>query len=133
MVCKNIHAKKNDIMTTPVQKDFLELKGFSYNESTFDDVFIKRWNLAPADDDSSQESDDEKNGKEQESEDDGGWGDELSSVVAANRAAAFEESGRAPETVHEEASCLARNEEVKDAESEQEELDFSMLDPRKIN
>ena len=48
MVCKNIFAKKDDIMSGAIQQDFLELQGFSYNEGTFDDIFMKRWNLAPA-------------------------------------------------------------------------------------
>lgn len=128
MVCKNIFAKKDEIMRGAIQQDFLELQGFSYNEGTFDDVFMRRWNLAPSgDNDSSANSEQES----EDAEDDGGWGDELSSVVGKNRAAALNEDDQMiPSRTCEEDACLDR-EETK--EPEQEEVDFSTLDPRKIN
>jgi len=128
MVCKNIFAKKDDIMSGAIQQDFLELQGFSYNEGTFDDIFMKRWNLAPAGGSDSSANSEQDNS---DAEDDGGWGDELSSVVGKNRAAALHEDDQMiPERTCEEDACLAREETKK---PEQEEVDFSTLDPRKIN
>ena len=41
--CKNIFAKRDDIMAVAIQKDFLELQGFTYSDKTFDDLFLKEW------------------------------------------------------------------------------------------
>ena len=80
LLCRNIHAKKDDIMSIGIQKDYLEMQGFTYNEKTFDDIFINKWrgftgpNLLESSSDSNEEE------KKQESKD-GGWGDELDDVM----------------------------------------------------
>ena len=43
IVCRNIFAKREDIMAVAVQKDFLELQGYTYNDKTFDDLFLNKW------------------------------------------------------------------------------------------
>ena len=61
ILCKNIFMKKEDIMAVAIQKDFLELEGFSYNDSTFDDLFLDKWRgFAPNQQIESSESSDEE-------------------------------------------------------------------------
>ena len=35
--------KREDIMAVAVQKDYLEVQGYTYNERTFDDIFLNKW------------------------------------------------------------------------------------------
>ena len=61
ILCKNIFKKKEDIMAVAIQKDFLELQGFTYNDKTFDDLFLDKWHgIAPNQQVESSESSDEE-------------------------------------------------------------------------
>ena len=80
-------------MSVGIQPDFLEQQGFTYSDTTFDDLFIKKWGLF-----GDAESSESSNGEEEKSEaskaDDGGWGDELDSVMGSHqstKAATFAE------------------------------------------
>ena len=83
LLAKNIYNKRDEIMSTELQPDFLEQQGFAYSDKTFDDLFIKKWSLLEAADESSESSDEEEK-KEEQKADDGGWGDELDSVMGAH-------------------------------------------------
>ena len=43
--CRQIHAKRAEIMAAGLDKDHLEEAGFSYNDSTFDDLFVNGWSF----------------------------------------------------------------------------------------
>jgi hypothetical protein len=43
LTAQNIHVKSKEIESTPIQKDFLEKQGFSYDDRTFDDLFVRGW------------------------------------------------------------------------------------------
>lgn len=72
-------------MSIAIQKDFLELQGFTYSENTFNDVFLQKWNgQAPNLDQSASSSDGDESkigGSEEPSAGGNTWGDELESVV----------------------------------------------------
>jgi len=55
--CRTVHIKKQKIVDTPLAKDFLQDLGFSYNEETFDDLFVKGW--AKAEENSTDSSSEE--------------------------------------------------------------------------
>lgn len=44
LTCRIIHTKTAEIMSCPVEQDFLEQRGFKYNENTFIDLFGTGWN-----------------------------------------------------------------------------------------
>ena len=44
LTCRIIHTKTAEIMSCPVDQDFLEQRGFKYNENTFADLFGTGWN-----------------------------------------------------------------------------------------
>jgi hypothetical protein len=75
-------------MQVGLQQDFLEQRGFTYNESTFDDLFVHGWDQ---DDDGESESSDEEQEKSKGSKILGGsskentFGDEMTSVMGAGQ------------------------------------------------
>ena len=42
-IIRQIHARRNDILSSGQNPDFYEQQGFSYSESTFDDLFVKKF------------------------------------------------------------------------------------------
>ena len=42
-IVRQIHTLADAIMASPQKPDFLEQQGFSYNENTFDDLFVKKF------------------------------------------------------------------------------------------
>ena len=79
MLCRNIYAKRDDIMAVEIQKDYLELQGFTYNESTFDDLFLKR-GFQQHQVESSDSSDDEAEEQKEESKA-SQWGADHASIM----------------------------------------------------
>ena len=45
LCCRQIHAKRTEILDAGLDKDHLEEAGFSYNDSTFDDLFVNGWSF----------------------------------------------------------------------------------------
>lgn len=45
LTCRQIHSKRGEILDTGIQKDHLEKAGFSYSDSTFDDLFVNGWSF----------------------------------------------------------------------------------------
>ena len=64
---RQIHTLKDAILSSQQQQDFLERQGFHYNESTFDDLFVKKFQDIL--DVSTDSSDDEDFQAEQEDKD----------------------------------------------------------------
>lgn len=61
LTCRIIQNKTSEIMSTPLEQDFLEKKGFNYNEATFCDLFGTGWsNNFDKDDDSGESSNEEE-------------------------------------------------------------------------
>jgi hypothetical protein len=54
---KQVHARKADILASDQKPDFLEQQGFAYDDSTFDDIYVKKFkeilnvSTDPSDDD----------------------------------------------------------------------------------
>ena len=80
LLCRNIFAKREDIMAVDIQKDYLELQGFAYNESTFDDLYLNQWRGFQQQDESSESSDDEAEEQKEESKA-SQWGAEHESIM----------------------------------------------------
>jgi len=79
-------------MATGIQKDFLEIGGFAYNEGTFDNLFLKGWSgFTPQkfNDQQSTCSSDEEEEKKSVSQaaesvvPKSSWGEELDSVISS--------------------------------------------------
>ena len=71
-------------MAVAVQQDFLELQGFSYNERTFDDLFLNKWRGFVQNqmmDESSESTDEEAKAKKASAPSDNPWGEELESEL----------------------------------------------------
>ena len=83
VLCRNIFAKRDDIMAVDIQKDYLELQGFTYNESTFDDLYLNQWRGLQQQGESSESSDDEAEESKEESKA-GQWGDEHDAIMGAS-------------------------------------------------
>ena len=60
MLARNILAKRQEIMSVEIQSDVLEQQGFAYSDTTFDDLFIKKWSLFGDAESSSSDAEDEK-------------------------------------------------------------------------
>lgn len=132
LLCANIFHKREDIMSVDIEKDFLEKQGFSYSNTTFDDIFYKKWaGFATGFEDDSASSSEHDNEVSASGADggSGGWGDELASVVGPAGA----REPRADEAAQDAQDAGPAAEEESESAQAMDQQQFELLDPRKIN